>query len=221
MATIASSQPGDRGVSMQQWGASRGSVGYPSYAGTDSSNNTRESSDQASVYSNDSKHRISNIFHPNQSQSTFSSIGLDPGSLLPTAVGTPRQPSAFSSTTSFGQNGFSIQKPPDHVVEQEFMNLMVKRGWKSLPEQARRQMEAYKIDKKWTLVYQDKLAEFKHEEKKRQTHRSTYMGGPNPDILVRAEEDGSPEWYVKKVLDNSITIKQPKNTTHRLGERLH
>ncbi|PZC92079.1 FH2 multi-domain protein [Pyrenophora tritici-repentis] len=103
-----------------------------------------------------------------------------------------------------------IQRPPDHIVEKEFMNLMVKRGWKSLPEQARRQMEAYKIDKKWTLVYQDKLAEFKHEEKKRQTQRLTYGGGGNgtQDILIRAEEEGSPEWYVKKVMDNSITIKQ-------------
>lgn len=90
------------------------------------------------------------------------------------------------------------------------MNLMVKRGWKSLPEQARRQMEAYKIDKKWTLVYQDKLAEFKHEEKKRQTQRITYggPGGGGQDILMRAEEEGSPEWYVKKVMDNSISIKQ-------------
>lgn len=85
---------------------------------------------------------------------------------------------------------------------------MVKRGWKSLPEQARRQMEAYKIDKKWTLVYQDKLAEHKHEEKKRHTQRLTYGGVANPDILMRAEEEGSPEWYVKKVMDNSITIKQ-------------
>ncbi|KAF2878474.1 hypothetical protein BDV95DRAFT_589402 [Massariosphaeria phaeospora] len=214
--TIASSQPGDRGVSMQQWGAGSGR-GLTSYAGTDSSNNTRTSSDQASVYSNDSKNRASNLFYPqNPSQTTFSSIGLDAGSLLPTAVATPRdshrhllhsnQPSAFSSTASFNQNTFSIQRPPDSVVEQEFMNLMVKRGWKSLPEQARRQMEAYKIDKKWTLVYQDKLAEYQHEEKKRQTHRNTYMG--NPDILVRADEDGSPEWYVRKVMDNSITIKQ-------------
>ncbi|KAF2790124.1 FH2-domain-containing protein [Melanomma pulvis-pyrius CBS 109.77] len=223
--TIASSQPGDRGVSTQQWGAARGSSSiaangqYSSYAGTDSSNNTRTSSDQASVYSNDSKTRNSNFFFSPQtpSQSTFSSIGLDSGSLLPMAVSTPRdshrhllhsnQPSAFSSTASFGQNTLSIQRPPDHVVEQEFMNLMVKRGWKSLPEQARRQMEAYKIDKKWTLVYQDKLAEHKHDEKKRQTQRNTYVPG-NPDILIRAEEEGSPEWYVKKVMDNSITVKQ-------------
>jgi cytokinesis protein len=218
--TIASSQPGDRGVSQQQWGA-RGSSrdGYSYHAGTDSSNNTRASSDQASIYSNDSRSRGSNVFYPqNPSQTTISSIGLDAGSLLPTAVSTPRDShrhllhmnssSPSSSTASFGQNTLSIQRPPDHVVEKEFMNLMVKRGWKSLPEQARRQMEAYKIDKKWTLVYQDKLAEFKHEEKKRQTQRITYGGVGNPDILMRAEEEGSPEWYVKKVMDNSISIKQ-------------
>ncbi|KAF2710757.1 FH2-domain-containing protein, partial [Pleomassaria siparia CBS 279.74] len=221
--TIASSQPGDKGVSTQQWGSGRVSIGanghYSTYAGTDSSNNTRTSSDQASIYSNDSKTRNSNFFFSPQtpSQSTFSSVGVDPGSLLPFAASTPRdshrhllhtnQPSALSSTSSFGNNTLSIQRPPDHVVEQEFMNLMVKRGWKSLPEQARRQMEAYKIDKKWTLVYQDKLAEFKHDEKKRQTNRNTYVPG-NPDILIRAEEEGSPEWYVKRVMDNSITVKQ-------------
>lgn len=141
---MASSQPGDRGVSIQQWGAAaRSSNGYSSYAATDSSNNTRTSSDQASIYSNDSKSRSSNVYiAQTPSQSTFSSIGLDTGSLLPTAVSTPRdshrhmlhhgnQPpsSAFSSTASFQQNGAaSIQRPPDHIVEQEFMNLMVKRG---------------------------------------------------------------------------------------------
>jgi cytokinesis protein len=215
--TIASSLAGDRGVSMQNWGG-RGSNGtYSAYAPTDSSNNTRASSDQASIYSNDSKHRNSNVYYPsNASQTTFSSIGLDAGSLLPTAIAPPRdshrhllhlnQPSPSSSTSSFGQ-AFNLQRPPDHVVEQEFRNLMVKREMKSLPEQARRQMEAYKIDKKWTLVYQDKLAEYKNEERKRNANRHTYITG-NQDILVRAEEEGSPEWYVKKVMDNSITIKQ-------------
>jgi cytokinesis protein len=220
-STIASSQPGDRGVSMQQWGARDSSKNgnYSSYAATDSSANTRASSDQASIYSNDSKTRGSNVYYPqNNSQTTFSSIGLDAGSLLPTATGTPRDShrhllhynssSPSSSTPSLAQQTFSIQRPPDHVIEKEFMNLMVKRGWKSLPEQARRQMEAYKIDKKWTLVYQDKLAEFKHDEKKRQTQRNTYVGGAREDILIRAEEEGSPEWYVKKVMDNSISIKQ-------------
>ncbi|CAO2648297.1 Nn.00g075640.m01.CDS01 [Neocucurbitaria sp. VM-36] len=212
--TIASSQPGDRGVSTQQWGARESSRNgnYSYYAGTDSSNNTRASSDQASIYSTDSRTRGSNIFYPqNPSQTTFSSIGLDAGSLLPTAASTPRDSHRHLlhyNSSSPSSSTASIQRPPDHVVEKEFMNLMVKRGWKSLPEQARRQMEAYKIDKKWTLVYQDKLAELKHEEKKRQTQRQTYGGGANPDILMRAEEEGSPEWYVKKVMDNSISIKQ-------------
>ncbi|KAF1844861.1 cytokinesis protein sepA [Cucurbitaria berberidis CBS 394.84] len=214
--TIASSQPGDRGVSTQQWGTREPNrnPNYSYYAATDSSNNTRASSDQASIYSNDSKSRSSNIFFPqNPSQSTFSSIGLDAGSLLPTAASTPRDSHRHMmhhNSSSPSSSTASIQRPPDHVVEKEFMKLMVKRGYKSLPEQAQRQMEAYKIDKKWTLVYQDKLAELKHEEKKRQTQtqRITYGGGANPDILMRAEEEGSPEWYVKKVMDNSITIKQ-------------
>ena len=219
--TIASSQPGDRGVSTQQWGSRDGGRNGNStyYAGTDSSNNTRASSDQASLYSNDSRSRNSNAYYPqNSSQSTFSSVALDPASLLPMAAAGSRDShrphllhqnsSGSTAGTGYGQNTLSIQRPPDHVVEKEFMNLMVKRGWKSLPEQARRQMEAYKIDKKWTLVYQDKLAEIKHNEKSRQQQRGTYIGGASPDILMRAEEEGSPEWYVKKVMDNSITIKQ-------------
>ena len=118
------------------------------------------SSDQASVYSNDSRTRGNSIYYPKSntnSQTTFSSIGLDAGSLLPMATSAPRdshrhnllhsnQSSPFSSSQNLGQRGFDIERPPDHVVEKEFMNLMVKRGWKSMPEQARRQMEAYKID---------------------------------------------------------------------------
>ena len=212
--TIASSQPGDRGVAPQQWGARTDSTYTYS---------TRASSDQASVYSADTRARSSSTLAPHYpSSTTFSSLGLDPQSLLPMAAPNPRDSRGHTllhagqaSTAAFGQNTLSIQRPPDAVVEKEFMALMVKRGWKSLPEQARRQMEAYKIDKKWTLVYQDKLAEYKHEEKKRSTQRITYSGGggggggiQNPDIIARAEEEGSPEWYVKKVMDNSITIKQ-------------
>lgn len=233
--TMTSQADSDRGVSMQHWGARDSSTTTSTsrttpatsayYPPADSSAYTRASSDQASVYSNDSRTRGNSIYYPktnHNSQSTFASIGLDSGSLLPMATSTPRDShrhnllhaghaaSPFGSSASLGQKGFDIERPPDHVVEKEFMNLMVKRGWKSLPEQARRQMEAYKIDKKWTLVYQDKLAEHKHEEKKRQTQRNTgaYGGGANPDILIRAEEEGSPEWYVKKVMDNSITNKQ-------------
>ncbi|KAK3069999.1 hypothetical protein LTR53_011217, partial [Teratosphaeriaceae sp. CCFEE 6253] len=125
-------------------------------------------------------------------------------------------PSAFSSTTSFSPDS-PQSRPPDKVIEKEFMDLMLKRGWKSLPEQARRQMEAYHISKKWTLVHQDRLAEWQGEQKKRANARSTmtsytdgigaYSGGA-AGILDRAGEEGAPEWFVKRVLDNSITPKQ-------------
>ncbi|KAK5132495.1 hypothetical protein LTR08_009041 [Meristemomyces frigidus] len=123
-------------------------------------------------------------------------------------------PSAFSSTASFSPDGFVLHRPKDdRMIEKEFLDLMLKRGWKSLPEQARRQMEAYPISKKWTLVHQDRLAEWQGEQKRRQTQRSTMasmsdgMGGYS-GIIGRADEEGSPEWFVKKVLDNTITPKQ-------------
>ena len=80
-------------VSVQQWGARDSSRNRSNPATSNSQyyDSTRASSDQASIYSNDSKTRGSNVYYPqNNSQTTFSSIGLDAGSLLPTATGTPR-----------------------------------------------------------------------------------------------------------------------------------
>ncbi|KKY21969.1 putative cytokinesis protein sepa [Phaeomoniella chlamydospora] len=86
---------------------------------------------------------------------------------------------------------------------------MHKRGWQNLPEQAKRQMLAYAPAKKWTLVHQDKLTEWQGEQKRRQHARQTY-GVPDGGYgtLARADEEGSPEWYVKKVMDDSINAKQ-------------
>ncbi|KAK3672862.1 hypothetical protein LTR78_007215 [Recurvomyces mirabilis] len=123
-------------------------------------------------------------------------------------------PSAFSSTTSFDPNGSALHRPTDdRIIEKEFLELMLKRGWKSLPEQARRQMEAYPISKKWTLVHQDRLSEWQGEQKKRQNTRTTMSSmtdglGGYAGIVDRAGEEGSPEWFVKRVLDNTITPKQ-------------
>ncbi|SMY28523.1 unnamed protein product [Zymoseptoria tritici ST99CH_1A5] len=117
-------------------------------------------------------------------------------------------PSGFSSTTSFSPDGFVLNRPSDdRVIEKEFLELMLKRGWKSLPEQARRQMEAYPISKKWTLVHQDRLAEWQGEQKRRHMSRNT-INAHDGFMLGRADEEGSPEWYVKRILDNSISPKQ-------------
>lgn len=188
---------------------------------------SRSSSDHGSVRSNSShEQRRLHSAYPSASQSSFPSVQSDTGILLPQpASSTAKErrahghlnahnPSAFSSTASFSPDGFILHRPTDdRVIEKEFLELMLKRGYKSLPEQARRQMEAYPISKKWTLVHQDRLAEWQGEQKRRQNARTTMssmsdgMGGYS-NIIGRADEEGSPEWFVKKVLENTITPKQ-------------
>ena len=181
---------------------------------------SRASSDHGSIRSNNSTHSKLHA-HPNAQQASF------PGVLHDSSTGLPKlapstshskhdylntnNPSAFSSTASFSPDGFHLHRPTDdRVIEQQFLELMLKRGWKSLPEQARRQMEAYPISKKWTLVHQDRLAEWQADQKKRTTHRPSTAGYGHDGFAVygRADEEGSPEWYVKRILENTITPKQ-------------
>ncbi|KAL3488415.1 hypothetical protein BJX62DRAFT_240109 [Aspergillus germanicus] len=51
------------------------------------------------------------------------------------------------------------------VVNELFLSLMCNRGWNNLPEKARRQMVAFPPRKKWTLVWQDKLAQMQNAQK--------------------------------------------------------
>ena len=85
---------------------------------------------------------------------------------------------------------------------------MHKRGWHNLPEQARRQMMAYPSAKKWTLVHQDRLTEWQGEQKRRTIARQTGQYGAAMEMLANADEEGTPEWFVRRVMDNSVTAKQ-------------
>ena len=106
-------------------------------------------------------------------------------------------------------DSFTIQKPTDdRIIEEQFLQLMQKRGWHNLPDQARRQMLAYPAAKKWTLVHQDRLTELQGEQKRRNTIRQTGQYGTVMEMLVNAEEEGTPEWFVKKVMENTISPKQ-------------
>ncbi|KAE9967805.1 hypothetical protein EG327_011297 [Venturia inaequalis] len=186
-------------------------AGYP-----ERSRASRQSSDQASVYSFDSARSKERERDRNYAPSAYSRDGdqsMYNGWSPSPSQNTVRQNQTYSmmstngSASSFGLQGFNQQRPPDHEVESLFLELMVKRGWKSLPEGARRQMEAYPIQKKWTLVSQDKLAEASGESKRR--HQSRY--GPESSqgsILDRAHVENSPEWYVRKIMDNSINAQQ-------------
>ncbi|KAI9828008.1 MAG: hypothetical protein M1819_006851 [Sarea resinae] len=225
-ATMVKSSSGDRGASLQQYGSS-GSVNttngshngnYNSYSTADFSTNPRTSTDQASIYSSvSSATRGSSIFSSNNSSQTaipqqdhhnalsqFSRHHQQPAAYY------AQRPSGFNSIASFSPEGFALSRPNDDaVVEREFLALMQKRGWQNMPEQAKRQMAAYPTSKKWMLVHQDRLQEWQGEQKRKHNARQSLVGADGTiGILGRAEEEGSPEWYVKKVMDDTITPKQ-------------
>lgn len=110
---------------------------------------------------------------------------------------------------AFQQNnpeGFNLIRPDDdRVVEAMFYELMQKRAWHNLPEQAKRQMMAYPASKKWTLIYQDRLTEWQGDQRRRQTARVNQYA--NVDVTTYSDEEGAPEWYVRKVMDNSLDSK--------------
>ena len=196
-----------------------GSLGsFNSNAVVDTSSSHRNSVDQLSVMSSvSSATRGSSVFSSDNSSRT--AIHSHVPDYRPTSSRQSyqptgwqaHQPQGYNSPASFNPDGFSHPRPSDdRVIEAQFIELMHKRGWHNLPEQARRQMMAYPPAKKWTLVHQDKLTEWQGEQKRRQTARPQTTLGPDgsPNIVARSEEEGSPEWYVRKVLDDSITAKQ-------------
>lgn len=227
--TMASSTSGDRGAKYQQWarpGSSATNTGFAHNSSStgDSSAFSRNSIDQTSIYSTQSSmtrasvvsdHNSSRTMTPSNSagdRNTSSSNNTNrysnlQGSWLP---GQPEPVTATipsSGRASQASDQYLSRPKDDRVVDQLFFELMQKRGWQNLPEQAKRQMLAYPASKKWTLVHQDRLTELQGEQKRKQSARSTYLDQQSA-LMGRAEEDGSPEWYVKKVMDDSITSKQ-------------
>lgn len=205
MASVAHRTSNASTIMGSSYNNSAGSYGTDQSSGTAYS---RTSFDQQSVHSVGSGHRVSNMHHPNHSQSTISSHGGDQYSNFG-----PSTPSTFRNTQfSINAPGYhspagdrELARPKDDaIVEKMFLDLMIKRGYKTLPEQARRQMEAYPADKKWTMIYQDILAE--RASMKADKYSKHYS--VQPSILDKALKDGSPEWYVRKVMDNSITPQQ-------------
>lgn len=213
--TMTGSTSGDRGGRYQQLGrpgSSAANTGF-GHNSVDSSSNSRTSLDQTSLYSSVSSNtRGSSYFSSDGSSRTL----MTSHSGDRNAMGS-RQSNAQPAWLAAQQVASSIPPPPEHflmrprddrMVDQLFLDLMQKRGWQNLPEQAKRQMLAYPASKKWTLVHQDRLTELQGEQKRRQTLRHTHGHDGLSGLLERADEEGSPEWYVKKVMDDTITSKQ-------------
>lgn len=198
----------------QQWGSSRTSTPtgiqpsrYDSYSTQNSSSYTR-SSDQSSVTSGTER---SSIFSSGSSSRTAMPPSSSQTSLTPSHTSHRESHRLTKGLAGYNQpEGFNLAKPSDdRIIEEHFLALMQKRGWHNLPDQARRQMMAYPPAKKWTLVHQDRLTEWQGEQKRRTTaHRQTGQYGAVDVMLANADEEGTPEWFVRRVLDNSISAKQ-------------
>ncbi|KAK9481287.1 hypothetical protein V1514DRAFT_365163 [Lipomyces japonicus] len=104
--------------------------------------------------------------------------------------------SATTAAAAAAAADFKLDKPKnDTQIERMFQDLMNKRDFKSLPQQARQQMLNYPTSKKWMLIYQDALTEHQNERKR---------------VNMR-ENENTPEWYVRKIMDRSISSKQLGN----------
>ncbi|PWY83035.1 FH2-domain-containing protein [Aspergillus heteromorphus CBS 117.55] len=222
--TMTGSSTGDKGARYQQWGrpgSSAANTGFShnSSSTVDSSTHSRMSIDQASIHSSlSSNTRGSSYFSSDGSsrtlttsqsadRNTYSSQGNPNRLSTAQAAWQSAQPSQPAKIPTNPEQ-YLARPRDDRVVDQLFLELMQKRGWQNLPEQAKRQMLAYPASKKWTLVHQDRLTELQGEQKRRQNARQAHGHDGPSGILERADEEGSPEWYVKKVMDDSITSKQ-------------
>ncbi|KAJ5822866.1 Diaphanous autoregulatory [Penicillium robsamsonii] len=218
-STLSSSNSGDRGARPQQWGrpgssAANSGPNHNSYS-IDSSSNSRTSLDQASIYSSVSSNtRGSSYFSSDNSSRTLTTSHSGDRTMFPSSssgrlsnAGSSHQISVPAAVPR-PQDNYLTRPRDDRIVDQLFLELMQKRGWQNLPEQAKRQMLSYPASKKWTLVHQDRLTELQGEQKRRQNARQTHGHDGLSGLLERADEEGSPEWYVKKVMDDTITSKQ-------------
>jgi len=116
-------------------------------------------------------------------------------SVAPTVAEIMQFPAHSGSMTEF-----HMERPEDDaIVEKMFYELMIKRGYMNLPEPAKRVLMAKPTSGKWLMIYQDKLGDWQTEQKRRAAASSS--SGKDLD-------EDSPQWYVKKIMEGTITTKQ-------------
>ncbi|CUM46224.1 uncharacterized protein AC631_00039 [Debaryomyces fabryi] len=153
--------------------------------------------------SNHSRHAstysISTVSNPYETK-TSRSVHNNALSRKPTGSSMISKPSLSlanaNETSNNGANGFVLERPDlVYEIDRMFRDLMDKRDFKSLPPQAKQEMNNYSPDKKWMLIYQDALTEYKRQER----------------AVRNKEENATPEFYTKLLLAKTITAQQLKN----------
>ena len=90
---------------------------------------------------------------------------------------------------------FEFERPADDVVEALFEQVRLKRDLGELP--------SLSVDQKWQIVYNDEQLRWKEEKVREAATKRQADSGIQNDFLK-----DSPEWYLKKFLDQTITPKQ-------------
>ena len=93
-----------------------------------------------------------------------------------------------------GAGDFSFPRPANEEIEALFENLRQTRGLGELPNLT--------IDQKWSMVYSDEQLRWKEEKQREEQARKQAEAGVAAFLV-----DGTPEWFIKKFMDRTITAK--------------
>ncbi len=91
---------------------------------------------------------------------------------------------------------FNFLRPDnEEEIEMLFENIMRMRGLEDIPHLS--------IDQKWHIVYNDEQMRWGEDRKREEQARKQNDAGQPPAFV-----EGTPEWYIKRFMDRTITPKQ-------------
>lgn len=96
------------------------------------------------------------------------------------------------------QEGFDFPRPSDEEVDALFHRVMMARNISDVPDMS--------TDQKWQIVYNDEQLRWKDEKKLEDATKKHMETRQTPAAASYARD--SPEWYLQKVLDLTITQRQ-------------
>ncbi|CAG8616739.1 494_t:CDS:10 [Acaulospora morrowiae] len=160
----------------------------PYYQETPSSNQHSRST------SRDHNSASSSYYFPDSSN-TSTSRGIESGASRISGAFSPSELQAWVGNyyreTFGGKN--ELPQLTDEQIEEMFLELMNKRDLKNLSESQRKAMLAIPTEKKLLLIKNDLL-----QEKKTKPNST--------DILISSHDKNAPEWYLKRIMDGTITV---------------
>lgn len=104
---------------------------------------------------------------------------------------------------------FELERPDDPaVIERMFAEVMQTREFEKIPERARVEMLNYSVERKWMLIRQQKITEFKRQHV-RENETKSPMKGKDP-IQLQMHSQIEPLAFVTLLMSNTITSDQLK-----------